>query len=74
MMEKHERLNITLPAGIAMELSKISKELNNKKSRIIADALELYFDEMDAKLAEKRMKENGADLVPAEDVWKELSL
>ncbi|MCF7792506.1 MAG: hypothetical protein K9N09_01105 [Candidatus Cloacimonetes bacterium] len=73
-MEKHERLNITLPAGIALELSKLAEEMNNKKSRIIADALELYFDEMDAELAEKRMIENGEELVPAEKIWKELSL
>lgn len=71
-MEKHERLNITLPAGIAMELSKIAKELDNKKSRIIADALELYFDEMDTALAERRMKES--DLVSADDVWIQLGL
>ncbi|MDO9577181.1 MAG: hypothetical protein Q7J16_04800 [Candidatus Cloacimonadales bacterium] len=71
-MNKHTRLNITLPAGIALELDKLATELNGKKSSIIADALELYFDEMDTALAEKRLK--NAELVSAEDVWKELGL
>jgi len=73
-MEKHKRLNITLPMGIALELDKLALELNDKKSRIIADALELYFDEMDTKLAESRLKNGSSDLIDSEDVWAELSI
>mgnify|MGYP002725827076 CR=1 FL=1 len=76
-MDKHIRLNITLPPYLADELTSVSNELNDKKSRIIAKALELYFDEMDVNIAEKRIAEieDGLETtVPASDVWKELGL
>ena len=44
MIEKHSRINITLPKSLDEELSAVSKELNDKKSRIIARTLILYFD------------------------------
>ena len=76
-MEKHTRLNITLPESVANELSQIAKELPDKKSRIIAKALELYFDELDGFIAEKRLTDLVAGKtksIPAEEVWAELSL
>ncbi len=77
MIEKHIRLNLTLPESIANELTLIASELNDKKSRIVAKALELYFDEIDGQIAEKRMKElelGKTQLIDAEDVWKELGI
>jgi predicted DNA-binding protein len=75
-MEKHARLNITLPQYLAEELTDVSNEMNNKKSRIIAEALELYFDELDVRIAENRLDEIGADesTVPANEVWEKLGL
>ena len=69
------RLNITLDEELAEELEKIAKELGEKKSRIIAKALTFYFDYLDTKIAEERLKklEKGeTDIVPAEEVFKEL--
>ena len=57
MIEKHVRLNITLPESIARELTLIADELNDKKSKIISKALELYFDEIDGQIVEKRLNE-----------------
>ena len=77
MIEKHKRLNITLPESIVLELTQISKELNDKKSRIIAKALELYFDELDSQIAQKRLNElknKETELIDAEQVWKEIGL
>jgi len=54
MIEKHERINITLPKSLAHELTAVSKELNDKKSHVIAKALTLYFDELDTVIADKR--------------------
>ncbi len=56
MIEKHKRINITLPQSLAQELTSISKELNDKKSHIIARALTLYFDELDTIIADNRYK------------------
>ena len=54
MIEKHERLNITLPKSLAYELTAVSKELDSKKSHVIAKALTLYFDELDTVIADLR--------------------
>ncbi|MCK4655193.1 MAG: hypothetical protein KAU01_12195, partial [Candidatus Cloacimonetes bacterium] len=69
MIEKHVRMNITLPESVARELILIADELNDKKSRIVAKALELYFDEIDGQIAEKRLselKQGDTELVDAE--------
>ena len=77
MIEKHVRMNVTLPESVARELALVATELNDKKSRIVAKALELYFDEIDGQIAEKRLSElnqGKTELVEAEKVWKELGL
>ena len=56
MIEKHTRINITLPKSLEEELTSVSKELNEKKSHIVARALNLYFDELDTLIADNRYK------------------
>jgi len=76
-MPKHYRMNITLPGAVSEELESVSKELGSKKSHIITKALELYFDELDVEIAEKRLQEleNGkSNLIPAEKVWQDLGI
>ncbi len=71
----HVRLNISLEEELAKELNEIAKELGEKKSHIIRDALMYYFDYLDIKLAEKRLKdieEGKEELIPLEDVKKML--
>lgn len=71
------KMSITLDNEVAMELSAIAKELNEKKSHLIENALMFYFDMLDEKLSDKRLREveSGAvKPIPAEDVWKELGL
>ncbi|HIC09440.1 MAG TPA: ribbon-helix-helix protein, CopG family [Aquificales bacterium] len=70
-----KRLNITLEEELAEELERIAKELGEKKSRLIAKALTFYFDYLDTKIAEERLKklEKGeTEVIPAEEVFKEL--
>ena len=70
-----KRLNITLDEELAAELERITKELGEKKSRIIAKALTFYFDYLDTKLAEERLKklqEGKTELIPSEEVFKGL--
>jgi metal-responsive CopG/Arc/MetJ family transcriptional regulator len=54
MMEKHIRINISLPDSVNRSLEAVAAETNEKKSHIIAKALSLYFDELDTIVAEKR--------------------
>jgi len=57
---KNIRLNVTLPANINEQINEISKELNQKKSHIIASALEMYLDYIDIQIAKKRENEEGS--------------
>jgi predicted DNA-binding protein len=71
------KMSITLDNEVVMELNAIAKELNEKKSHLIENALMIYFDMLDEKLADKRLSEleSGAvKAIPAQDVWKELGL
>lgn len=72
-----KRYNITLDEDVSKELDTMAKELGEKKSKIIEKALTVYFDLLDLKLAQKRMKDlkEGRDkLIDAEEVWKDLGI
>jgi len=71
------RHNITLGEDISHELDAISSELGEKKSSIIEKALTVYFDLLDLKLVQKRMKElkEGRDrIIDAKEVWNEIGI
>ena len=71
------RHNITLDEDISQELDTISGELGEKKSFIIEKALAVYFDFLDLKLVQKRMKDlkEGRDrIINAKEVWKEIGI
>jgi len=71
------KMSITLDNSVADELNAIAKELNEKKSHLIENALMLYFDMLDEKLSDKRLREvdeGSATPISAEEVWKELGL
>ncbi|MDD5008063.1 MAG: hypothetical protein PHU49_06575 [Syntrophorhabdaceae bacterium] len=71
------RHNITLDEDISRELETMAGELGEKKSSVIEKALAAYFDFLDLKLVQKRMKDlkEGRDtIVDARKVWKELGI
>jgi predicted DNA-binding protein len=71
------RHNITLGEDISQELDAISNELGEKKSSVIEKALTVYFDLLDLKLVQKRMKElkEGRDrIIDAKEVWNEIGI
>jgi predicted DNA-binding protein len=71
------RHNITLGEDISQELDAISHELGEKKSSVIEKALTVYFDLLDLKLVQKRMKDlkEGRDrIIDAKEVWKEIGI
>jgi predicted DNA-binding protein len=72
-----KRFNITLEPTVAEELEHISKELGEKKSKLIEKALILYFEHLDIKVAEERLKrfeEGKTYTVPAEEVYRLLNI
>ncbi|MEA2110597.1 MAG: hypothetical protein U9P71_00970 [Campylobacterota bacterium] len=68
------RLNITLPSSVNDDITRYSKELNEKKSHLITSALDMYFDYLDIKVAEKRLNDPNETTIPMEDMRKELGL
>ena len=71
------RHNITLDEDISLELDEVAEELGEKKSFIIEKALAVYFDFLDLKLVQKRMKDvkEGRDrIIEAKEVWKEIGI
>lgn len=71
------KMSITLDNSIANELNALSKELNEKKSHVIENALMLYFDMLDEKISDKRLREveeGTVKTISAEEVWKELGI
>jgi hypothetical protein len=68
------RLNITLPTSINNDITRYAEELNEKKSHIIASALEMYFDYLDIKVAEKRLNDPDFKTVSMDEFFEELGL
>ena len=67
------RLNITLPASLNNDINRYAEELNEKKSHIIASALDVYFDYLDLRVAEKRLEDKEPTLT-LEEMKKELGI
>ena len=71
------KATFTLPDYIVQELSDFSKELGEKKSHMVAEALSQYFDTLDLKLAQKRsseIHEGKVKNISLESVKEELGL
>lgn len=71
------RSTFTVSDFIIDELESVAKELNEKKSHIVEKALSMYFDALDEKLSDQRLKnleDKKEKLIPANEVFKELGL
>jgi hypothetical protein len=71
------RSTFTVSDFIIDELNSVSQELNEKKSHIVEKALSMYFDALDEKLSDQRLKnleDKKEKLIPANEVFKELGL
>jgi predicted transcriptional regulator len=71
------RSTFTVSDFIIDELESVAKELNEKKSHIVEKALSMYFDALDEKLSDQRLKnleDKKEKLIPASEVFKELGL
>ncbi len=71
------RSTFTISDFIIDELNSVSEELNEKKSHIVEKALSMYFDALDEKLSDKRLRnleDKKERLIPSDEVFKELGL
>jgi len=71
------RSTFTISDFMIDELNSVSKELDEKKSHIVEKALSMYFDALDEKLSDQRLKnldDKKEMLIPASEVFKELGL
>jgi predicted DNA-binding protein len=64
----------TLPLDVIEDLDTMAKELGKKKTAIVAEALEMYMDYQDIKLAEKRLNDPTSYTLSADELEKELGL
>lgn len=64
----------TLPLTLLEELDALSKELGKKKTAIVTDALEMYLDYYDLKVADKRLQDSTDKRIKADDFFKELGV
>jgi predicted DNA-binding protein len=71
------KATFTLPDYLLTELSEFAEELGEKKSHMVAEALNQYFDSLDLKLAQKRSKEirdGTIQTISFESIKEELGL
>ncbi|MDQ7067660.1 MAG: CopG family transcriptional regulator [Sulfurimonas sp.] len=71
------RSTFTISDFMIDELNSVSKELDEKKSHIVEKALSLYFDVLDERLADQRLKdlEKGKEEASsADEFFKELGI
>jgi RHH-type transcriptional regulator, rel operon repressor / antitoxin RelB len=63
----------TLSLELLEDLDAMSKEMGKKKTAIVSEALEMYMDYQDIKLAEDRLK-NSEGRLSADEFFKELGV
>jgi predicted transcriptional regulator len=71
------KYSLTLDEETSRELRTVARELKMKKNRLVAQALAVYFELLDLKLARTRLADLASRndrLLPAEDVWKKLKV
>lgn len=68
------RLNITIPTSMNEQINSFAEELNEKKSHIITNALDMYFDYLDLRVAEKRLSEDDGVRYSLDEIKEELGI
>lgn len=72
-----QKATFTLPENTLIDLNNFSIELNKKKSHLIKEALDMYFDYLDIEIAKKRLediKSGKSKTQSLEDIRKELNV
>ena len=56
---KNKKMLISVPQNLADEVTQFAEDLNQKKSALVSQALEFYFDHLDLQIAKKRSMEKS---------------
>lgn len=64
----------TLSLELLEDLDVMSKEMGKKKTAIVSEALEMYMDYQDIKLAKKRLDSPNSYSLTPEELEKELGI
>ena len=64
----------TLSLELLDDLDAMSKEMGKKKTAIVSEALEMYMDYQDIKLARKRLNDPESYTLTVEELEKELGI
>jgi len=71
MYKSVKPITITLPLELIAQLDSLAKESGKKKTSIVSEALEMYLDFNDIKVAQSRLKDKN---IKADDFFKELGV
>ena len=71
MYKSVKPITITLPLELIAQLDSLSKESGKKKTSIVSEALEMYLDFNDIKVAQSRLSDKN---IEADDFFKELGV
>lgn len=64
----------TLPLSLLEDINKLSLELGKKKTAIITEALEMYLDMQDVKLANIRLKDKDDKILKSDEFFKSIGV
>ena len=71
MYKSVKPITITLPLELIAQLDSLAKESGKKKTSIVSEALEMYLDFNDIKVAQSRLNDKN---IKADDFFKELGV
>ena len=71
MYKSVKPITITLPLELIAQLDSLAKETGKKKTSIVSEALEMYLDFNDIKVAQSRLNDKN---IKADDFFKELGV
>lgn len=64
----------TLPLSLIEDINNLSAQIGKKKTAIITEALEMYLDLQDIKLAKSRLKDEDDEVVKSDDFFDSLGI
>lgn len=64
----------TLPLNLIEDINTLSAQIGKKKTAIITEALEMYLDLQDVKLAKSRLEDKDDKVVKSDDFFGSLGI